>query len=114
MVKKRQIVFLQIIKVIKFCGIDFVRDEHISWRCMNMYDVGACLMPTLLSPNELRTRKGILYSRSQLHRKIKAGTFPQPIKLGENRNAWVEDEIDRWINSRIVERNRRLDAQPTA
>lgn len=55
----------------------------------------------LLSMEDLRTVKGISYSRPHLFRKIKDGTFPRPIKLGENRNAWLETEVDRWIKERI-------------
>lgn len=58
----------------------------------------------LLSRDDLRTR-GIRYSRAHLHRLIQAGKFPAPIKLGENRNAWVESEVDSWIASRIAARD---------
>ena len=58
----------------------------------------------LLSMEQLRTDKGISYSRAHLHRLIKAKTFPAPIKLGENRNAWVEAEVEAWIEARIAQR----------
>ena len=54
----------------------------------------------LLSMEELRTVKGISYSRPHIFRLMKQG-FPKPIKLGLNRNAWIEEEIDRWIEERI-------------
>jgi prophage regulatory protein len=57
--------------------------------------------PILLSREELR-RKGVPYSTSQLYRKIKDGSFPAPVRLGENRVAWPENEIDDWINARIA------------
>lgn len=57
----------------------------------------------LLSMKEL-SHKGISYSTSQLYRKIAAGTFPKPVKLGENRIAFVESEIDEWIEARMAER----------
>ena len=56
----------------------------------------------LLSMTELRTVKGVSYSRPHLFRLIKAGTFPRPIKLGENRNAWLEAEVDKWIEDRVA------------
>jgi prophage regulatory protein len=62
-------------------------------------------MSRLLAPDELRSKKGIDYSRSQLHRKVKAGTFPPPVKLGQNKNAWLEQEVDEWIQSRVAARN---------
>ncbi len=58
----------------------------------------------LLSMEELRTVKGVSYSRPHLFRLIKSQKFPAPIKLGENRNAWVEAEVDQWIDARIAER----------
>ena len=59
----------------------------------------------LLSMPELRTLKGISYSKAHIHRLIGAGKFPRPIKLGENRNAWIETEIDAHIEAKIAERD---------
>ena len=59
----------------------------------------------LLSMDELGPLKGISYSRPHLFRLIKAKKFPPPVKLGENRNAWPESEIDAWIEARIAERD---------
>jgi predicted DNA-binding transcriptional regulator AlpA len=50
----------------------------------------------LLSAEDLR-RLGINYSRSQLRRRMRDGTFPQAIKLGKSRLAWRRDEIMAWI-----------------
>jgi prophage regulatory protein len=60
----------------------------------------------LLDKDGLR-EKGIKYSDVQRWRLIRAGLFPQPIKLGaeHGRNAWIEAEIDRWITDRIAERD---------
>lgn len=49
--------------------------------------------------------KGVTYSKTQLWRLAKAGTFPKPIKVGAARNAWVESEIDAWIKARMAERD---------
>ena len=59
----------------------------------------------LLSRVELKTVKGVNFSRSQLGRLIKAGKFPKPVKLGENRNAWPDAEIDHHIAKLIAERD---------
>jgi prophage regulatory protein len=56
----------------------------------------------LLSMPELRSEKGVSYSRPHLFRLIKTGAFPRPIKLGENRNAWLEAEVDAWIEARVA------------
>lgn len=41
------------------------------------------------------------YSRSRIYELIKAQKFPKPVKLGARASAWVEEEVDEWINSRI-------------
>ncbi|WP_419649475.1 helix-turn-helix transcriptional regulator, partial [Thiolapillus sp.] len=40
-------------------------------------------------------------SRTTLHLKTKAGTFPQAIKIGK-KCVWIRSEIDRWIKSRSL------------
>jgi prophage regulatory protein len=59
----------------------------------------------LLSQNDLRS-KGINFSRSQLYQLISIGHFPRPVKMGLRLNAWVESEIDAWIEQRVTERDR--------
>lgn len=44
-------------------------------------------------------------SRSNLYRKIKAGTFPAAVSRGANSVAWVEEEVLAWIQARIDERD---------
>jgi prophage regulatory protein len=61
-------------------------------------------MTKLLSFDDLKAR-GINYSRSQLYRKAKAGTFPKPIRLGENRSAFHEDEVEAWLQERLAARD---------
>lgn len=64
-----------------------------------------CAMaPKLLSRDDLRG-KGISYSDAQIYRKIKDGSFPRPVRLGKNRVAWPENEIDDWINACITARD---------
>src|SRR5438105_4767664 len=55
----------------------------------------------LLSFPELKAKKGIPYCRQHIDRRVKTGTFPPPIKLGERSNAWIEAEVDAWIEERI-------------
>jgi prophage regulatory protein len=59
---------------------------------------------TLLDRDGLKT-KGIKYSKAHLWRLVKAKKFPEPIKIGEARSAWVESEIDAWIAGKIAERD---------
>jgi prophage regulatory protein len=56
------------------------------------------MAPILLSREDLKAR-GISYSRAQIYRKVKDGSFPKPVKLGENKVAWLATEIDAWIEA---------------
>jgi len=56
---------------------------------------------------QLRPEKGIPYSRPHLYRLIDDGKFPAPIRLSENRVAFLENEIDVWLEARIAERDSR-------
>ena len=56
----------------------------------------------------VKARTGL--SRSEIYRRVNAGTFPQPVKLGERASAWNSAEIDAWIAERIAERDRRAAA----
>ena len=58
-----------------------------------------------LYPEDLHAR-GIRYSRQHLHRLIKAGIFPAPVKPGSGGlNAWIEEEIDAYQRARIAARD---------
>tara|TARA_B110000977_G_C11070731_1_gene489456 strand:- start:712 stop:906 length:195 start_codon:yes stop_codon:yes gene_type:complete len=51
---------------------------------------------------EIEHRTGL--KRSTIYDKMKAGTFPKPVKLGARAVAWLEPEIDAWIKERISQR----------
>jgi len=40
-------------------------------------------------------------SRSHLHRLARDGKFPKPIKIGQNRSAWLESDVQEWISECI-------------
>ena len=63
----------------------------------------------MLSFEELLPVKGIRYSRSHTYRLIKAGQFPQPVRLGGNCVGFLESEIDGWLTSKIAERDAKLE-----
>ena len=46
-------------------------------------------------------------STAQIHRMVKAGRFPSPIKITDHRTGWVEEEVDQWISD-CVSRNRMI------
>lgn len=64
--------------------------------------------PRLIRRQELEHRTG--YRRSTIYAAIKPGTkrfdptFPQPVRLGPGAVAWVESEVDRWIETRMARR----------
>lgn len=59
----------------------------------------------MLSFPELKTAKGIPYSRVHLRRLEAAGRFPRRAQLGGNAVAWIESEIDAWLEERAAERD---------
>ena len=62
---------------------------------------------------EVLSRTG--YGRTSIYRKMEEGTFPKCLKLGgpikdstkfdSRAIAWIEDEVDQWVESRIEERD---------
>jgi len=62
--------------------------------------------------NEVMSRTG--YGRTSIYRKMEDGSFPKSLKLGgppkdpkefdSRAIAWIEDEVDQWIESRIKDR----------
>lgn len=42
-------------------------------------------------------------SRTELYRRIKAGTFPPQVKLAPGHVVWVLPEVDTWVAERIAE-----------
>ena len=49
----------------------------------------------LLKRPEVEAVTGL--SRASIYSKIKAGTFPLPVRLGSNSVAWRADDVDEWI-----------------
>ena len=62
--------------------------------------------------NEVISRTG--YGRTSIYRKMEDGSFPRSLKLGgppkdpnefdSRAIAWIENEVDQWIESRIEDR----------
>ena len=62
---------------------------------------------------EVLSRTG--YGRTSVYRKMEDGDFPKSVKLGgppidpsafdSRAIAWIEDEVEQWIDSRIEERD---------
>jgi prophage regulatory protein len=50
---------------------------------------------------EVRAR--VPFSRSTIYAKIRLGEFPRPVNLGARAVAWVESDIDDWMQARILD-----------
>ncbi|WP_201745005.1 helix-turn-helix transcriptional regulator [Aidingimonas lacisalsi] len=57
----------------------------------------------LIRIKDVMDRTGL--ARSTVYKYINEGKFPKPIKLGTRAVAWVEDEIDTWIQESIERRD---------
>lgn len=72
----------------------------------------------ILTPPDLRERKGIRWSRQHRARKIKAGIFPPPDgRMTDHPQAtpfWFETTIDRYIRGLAAREPSRLKAEPSA
>jgi len=66
-------------------------------------------MNRLLRLPEVLSRAGV--SRSYVYDGVKGGRFPKPVKVTERTSAWVESEIQEWIDKRIAERDSGPDAE---
>ncbi|HFS4633584.1 TPA: helix-turn-helix transcriptional regulator [Escherichia coli] len=53
----------------------------------------------LLRLSDVMRRTG--YSRAWIYRLINLGRFPKPVKIGSRSVAFIESEVDEWINQRI-------------
>ena len=59
----------------------------------------------ILKFDELKSRKGIPYSRVHIGRLEAQGNFPSRVRLGPGRVGWVETEIDSWLVERVARRD---------
>lgn len=54
--------------------------------------------PILISASEVRRRTSL--SRATIWRRVRAGDFPAPVRLGVSRIAWREADVTNWIETR--------------
>jgi prophage regulatory protein len=60
-------------------------------------------VPRLIRIPSVRDMTGL--SDSEIWRRISAGNFPKPHKLGPQTTVFVESEIADWVRARIAERD---------
>ena len=55
---------------------------------------------SILRRRQVEKRIGL--TRSPLYARIKSGTFPKPVQLGNGRAVgWLEHEVDAWLTEQI-------------
>jgi len=59
----------------------------------------------IIDYDNLKSLKGISYSKVSLWRLERQNRFPKRIKLGSMRYGWAEHELDAWIAERIRARD---------
>ena len=52
----------------------------------------------ILNQRDILAALGV--SKTTLWRMIKAGTFPQPLKIGERLNGWRVETFEGWLDAR--------------
>jgi prophage regulatory protein len=57
----------------------------------------------LLRKPEVRRRTG--FSNAALYAAIRKGEFPKQVRVSKRATAWVEQEIDEWISTRMRARD---------
>ena len=54
----------------------------------------------LIRRKEVQAKTGL--GASSIYAMMKQGKFPKAITLSERRVAWIESDVDQWINERIA------------
>lgn len=60
--------------------------------------------PRLIRRAEVIARVGLC--KASIYNRMNAGEFPRPVAIGGGRVAWLESDIDNWINERLAEAGR--------
>jgi prophage regulatory protein len=58
-------------------------------------------MKKLVPFEDLRTKFGVPYTRRHIYNLEAAKKFPMRVPIGENRVAWVESEVQDWVEQKI-------------
>ena len=60
--------------------------------------MGTATTDRLLRLGEVQIRTAL--GRSTIYRKIRDGSFPEPLKIGDRAVRWRESEIEAWLAAR--------------
>ncbi|AEF47191.1 phage transcriptional regulator, AlpA [Serratia sp. AS12] len=61
---------------------------------------------SLIRLPDVQRRTG--YSKAWIYRLMSEGKFPASVKIGTRAIAFVESEVDEWVNQRIIEARREV------
>jgi prophage regulatory protein len=59
-------------------------------------------MPRFIRRKAVEERTGL--ARSTIYQMVNEGRFPRPVRLGGRAVAWLENEVNDWVDARITER----------
>ena len=62
----------------------------------------------LLRRKEVENLTG--FSTRALYDSMRSGTFPRPLRIGKRSVAWLSQEVENWIESRVADRERLRDS----
>ena len=60
-------------------------------------------MQSLIRLDEVERRT--THSRSEIYKRMRAGKFPRPVKLSRRVMAWVEQEVNDYVETQIAARD---------
>lgn len=58
---------------------------------------------TLIRKPHVLRRVG--FGNTELYRRVAAGKFPKPVRIGARAVAWNSAEVEKWISDRLAERD---------
>ena len=59
------------------------------------------MQPSLIRLKKVEAKTGL--KKSMVYDLMNKGEFPKSIKIGERAVAWIESEVDQWIQNKIPE-----------
>jgi prophage regulatory protein len=70
-----------------------------------------------ITPRHLLSKRRVLeqipISGATLARRVAAGAFPRPVRIGKRRVAWVQSEVSDWLAERMEERGSTRSESPS-
>jgi prophage regulatory protein len=71
-----------------------------------------------VTPKHLLSKRAVLkqipISGATLARRVAAGAFPPPVRIGKRRVAWLASEVSDWLAARMEERGSTRMSEPRA